>query len=56
MITFQQQYTRAAVDTIATTSFNAVISRSSNDGADPGVMVNNIRYGYNWIAIGTKDR
>ena len=45
---------KSDADSIATTGFNARISRVSNDGADPGVFASGTRIGYSWIAWGTK--
>lgn len=41
---------------ITTSGFTALIRRVSNDGNDPGVLSTVNRYGYAWVAIGTKSR
>lgn len=47
------QTTRTGIEDTTATNFIAVVSRSSADGADPGVLPTASRYMFSWVAIGT---
>lgn len=48
--------TFAKAQSITSSGFTVTVSRASPDGNDPGVLATAARYGYVWIAIGTKAR